>query len=775
MTEQGPEQEPEQELWQPLLDRTVSAFADGDLAGGRMACDLLLSWPNLPNRVRANARCNSVFYAPILRDTLPGFQSWTLSVELPNGWFPFNPSIVEDGEGYLASVRCSNYAMPGWVIAPGDDRYRTHVALVPLDRRGMQTGPARLLRDTTVDDAELDDRNVGVEDLRLFWHDGRLRGIGSVVRRIGPLRQRVITIGLFDIDRERGVIERPRWLSDERGNLVEKNWMPVNGANGVRLVYGCGPTTVVDADDDTGELTLTACHATLPAAGGYRGGTPLLPDGDGWIALVHEAADWENGLRTYLHRIVRFGPDLTMTEVSHPFRFHGEEIEFAAGLARRGEDLLVGFGVGDCKAWIAAMPAAALTGLLRPVREFMPAGLAGGEIPQGVARLLRPAAAAPEGWPATWQEMLAAPTFVINLDRTPDRLGSAMERIQTAGYQDVRRVRAVDGQLPDELAHAWAALGNPPFLKDRQDFVNQLGHQGCFLSHVSVWQRIVDEDIPWATIFEDDVLFHSEWETLAQAFYRVTPPETSVVWLGCSTPSLVLPATPILRIPVFGTYAVMVSNAGARRLLHIALGNERGVTIIDQAMFAAQSAELAAESTDGWWAVWNGVDFPDPEYPTVTRNGVVINFGLVHADRRVASTTEPIGAWPALFRTVIDAATRLDRPTGRLACDRLLAHPETPKEVLGLATQEQLAFVDPLTDIAAGARMTRLPIPSVGAAPVLAKLAGGVVALAESSGQMIALPIDSGHFSLGQEVVAPGLSVLAAMTGLLLSSDEGRS
>ncbi|MFM9106260.1 MAG: hypothetical protein ACKOWF_06135, partial [Chloroflexota bacterium] len=74
--------------------------------------------------------------------------------------------------------------------------------------------------------------------------------------------------------------------------------------------------------------------------------------------------------RTYLHRVVTFGADWRIRALSHPFRFRGEDIEFAAGLARCGEDVLITYGAGDRSCWVARLPEASLAGLLHPVEVF---------------------------------------------------------------------------------------------------------------------------------------------------------------------------------------------------------------------------------------------------------------------------------------------------------------------------------------------------------------------------------------------------------------------
>lgn len=81
--------------------------------------------------------------------------------------------------------------------------------------------------------------------------------------------------------------------------------------------------------------------------------------------------------------------------------------------------------------------------------------------------------------------------FLINLDRRPERLERMAGLFERLGLE-FTRISAVDGTLltADEVK----GLGSL-----------RPGESGCFLSHRECWQRIVDESLPHAAIFEDDL------------------------------------------------------------------------------------------------------------------------------------------------------------------------------------------------------------------------------------------------------------------------------
>jgi glycosyl transferase family 25 len=92
-------------------------------------------------------------------------------------------------------------------------------------------------------------------------------------------------------------------------------------------------------------------------------------------------------------------------------------------------------------------------------------------------------------------------SYVINLDRAPERLAFMRSQFQRLGHH-FERVAAVDAKLmgaaeldafrdargSDHRGHIW----NPPQI-------------GVFLSHIKTWRLIAAGSDPYAAIFEDDV------------------------------------------------------------------------------------------------------------------------------------------------------------------------------------------------------------------------------------------------------------------------------
>jgi glycosyl transferase family 25 len=114
-------------------------------------------------------------------------------------------------------------------------------------------------------------------------------------------------------------------------------------------------------------------------------------------------------------------------------------------------------------------------------------------------------------------------TFVINLDRAPDRLERLGGRLRAQGVA-FERLPAVDARL----------LGDA----DIERHVDGIGYWGrltrgevaCFLSHRACWQRIVDRGLPHGVVLEDDVV---PGEDVGALFSNVdwVPPDADLVKL----------------------------------------------------------------------------------------------------------------------------------------------------------------------------------------------------------------------------------------------------
>ncbi len=209
-----------------------------------------------------------------------------------------------------------------------------------------------------------------VEDLRVFSWQGRLWAVAAV--HMGGNPPPVIRQGLCEMTEAGAVIPK---VHEQPSQRQEKNWMPLVEGDSLRFVYSTSPLLVTKLDP--GSMFVNPPAREMPAVTGHvRGGTPLVPYKDGYLAVVHEVyrpkreppnynpllgffAPMEKDPvagdvpTIYVHRFVRFDRALSRAELSEPFYFRRIGTEFCAGALWRGDKLLLSFGSNENEAWIA--------------------------------------------------------------------------------------------------------------------------------------------------------------------------------------------------------------------------------------------------------------------------------------------------------------------------------------------------------------------------------------------------------------------------------------
>jgi hypothetical protein len=275
-----------------------------------------------------------------------------------------NPSIYLDGDRILVNLRNINYTLyhsekkkyehpwgPLVYIHPENDwKLRTKNIMCEYDEN-MQLKWYHHIDTSNFPDKELWEF-VGLEDARIVRWDGKLY--------ISGVRRDLDTIGtgrmeLSEIEINNGYVKE---ISQHRiptpganDSYCEKNWMPIidmpyhfvkwtNGTEVVRYNIESNTTDQVALKQwkDLGCIDL-------------RGGSQVLPFGEGHIALCHETyltrseQDRKDGI--YRHRFIVWDKDWDIVQVSPQFSFLEGEIEFAVGMTEYKEYYLITFGFQD--------------------------------------------------------------------------------------------------------------------------------------------------------------------------------------------------------------------------------------------------------------------------------------------------------------------------------------------------------------------------------------------------------------------------------------------
>ncbi len=120
------------------------------------------------------------------------------------------------------------------------------------------------------------------------------------------------------------------------------------------------------------------------------------------------------------------------------------------------------------------------------------------------------------------------PVFVINLKQDTDRRAIMQDRLEPTGVP-FEFIDAVDGRKFD--------LANTPCYnraKRLRYFGRDMigGEIGCLLSHLKIYEKMNKENIPYAVILEDDVVFEPEFKSVLEKLCETHVPWDVVRFLG---------------------------------------------------------------------------------------------------------------------------------------------------------------------------------------------------------------------------------------------------
>lgn len=209
--------------------------------------------------------------------------------------------------------------------------------------------------------------------------------------------------------------------------------------------------------------------------------------------------------------------------------------------------------------------------------------------------------------PTTWEDVCKGPSFLLWMERHAFRKRLTEPCLFEAGFQQLRCVSAWDGFLDPAATDAKLAELGIQMCPHHGP-----GHKGCTLSHILLWKRIVEEELPFATIFEDDVLPHRDINHgIGHQWWEQTPKDAEIVYLG----NMLQPPvedTPVIKVGTHCTHAYVISLEGAKKCLALieeCVQRFGFINMIDT--FLYQMATVGVLNT----VCWNGTML-QKSYPT---------------------------------------------------------------------------------------------------------------------------------------------------------------
>ena len=168
--------------------------------------------------------------------------------------------------------------------------------------------------------------------------------------------------------------------------------------------------------------------------------------------------------------------------------------------------------------------------------------------------------------------MAMPPVFVINLDKSPERMATIANRLDELDIPFERISGVYGAELSqEEIAKYYCAKLN----KKNYRRPLGLGEIGCYISHIKAWQTIVDRQLHCALILEDDIVIEDGLAELASKLGKSLDTFDIVKFFNKKTNPKIVESVDFTskyklcrfkKIPI-GNYAQLISLSGAKKLL----------------------------------------------------------------------------------------------------------------------------------------------------------------------------------------------------------------
>lgn len=261
----------------------------------------------------------------------------------------YNPGLCRDPEGNTwISIRSCIHNPDRYEGYEHPNHYQNFLHVAKLNEATLEISELKEIKP----EEDYKGFQWGVEDIRLFWREDGLHGIGVFI----PIEEGQYKIRQAEIliDHKKGTFKLLKDWGRPFGH-IEKNWMPAETPTD-KFDFIYSPTQIVKNGEVFGEDNDLFIH----------NGTPLIPYEDGYISLGHSVIA-VLGERTYGTIALKWDANGKLVEHSQFFHFNvgwreglKETIEFASGLlwskGKEGQELLIGLGVKDELVGICKVP-----------------------------------------------------------------------------------------------------------------------------------------------------------------------------------------------------------------------------------------------------------------------------------------------------------------------------------------------------------------------------------------------------------------------------------
>ncbi len=341
--------------------------------GYKAASDLLIR-KDVPWHVKDQTYKNILFYSQNLKNTR--FQP--IDIDLPliledddEKYHPMNPSILKTEDGYKLICRSVNYTQIGAkhfnTIDPAGI-IKTRNFLVDYTKDFKIRSNKEIIEDLPRE--RLPYCNVlGLEDARIFEFQ-QSSWFTCSSRDNTPDGRPQISLCKIGNDTR---VEKMVLLHGPDPQRCEKNWLPFVHEGNFYVLYSYDPFIVYKPDMETGDCELEISYEPTQDFSQFRGSAGPIPFDDGFLVLIHEVVHFSDNTRCYLHRFLYLDHRFYVKQISKPFTFLHQGVEFCGSMTldHEGTHLVLPIGIEDNKAYLCLVDTKTVRSLLTPLQPSL--------------------------------------------------------------------------------------------------------------------------------------------------------------------------------------------------------------------------------------------------------------------------------------------------------------------------------------------------------------------------------------------------------------------
>ena len=161
---------------------------------------------------------------------------------------------------------------------------------------------------------------------------------------------------------------------------------------------------------------------------------------------------------------------------------------------------------------------------------------------------------------------MALKTYIINLEKSTIRKQYMQKLLEPYSFLDVEFIKAIDGRLLSEKERQTLF----DYGKSRKLYGRTLnaGEVGCALSHRKVYERLLQENAPYALVVEDDISIQRDLNLIDFRKINTVLSSSRPRALMLSGDYCYYRKKPVIRIySAVGAYAYIINKAAAKLIL----------------------------------------------------------------------------------------------------------------------------------------------------------------------------------------------------------------